>query len=164
MVDEFDNDLGTMNKLEAHEKGLLHRAISIFIFNSKGAVLLQQRAADKYHCGNLWTNTCCSHPRKNENPFDAANRRLMEEMGMEAKLSFAFTFTYKSEFDNGLTEHEFDHVFFGETDAKPNLNPEEAQNYKYVSLDDLELDIQNKPEQYTSWLKICLKHVKQHRK
>jgi len=159
LVDEFDNELGTMEKLEAHEKGLLHRAISVFIFNTKGELLLQQRADRKYHCGGLWTNTCCSHPRQNEDTLDAAHRRLKEEMGMKVPLEFSFAFTYKSEFANGLTEHEFDHVFFGESNTLPILNPEEASAFKYMSLEKLKADIEANPSIYTDWLKICLKHV-----
>ena len=164
LVDEFDNEIGTMDKLEAHEKGLLHRAISVFIFNSDGELLVQQRADHKYHCGGLWTNTCCSHPRQNENVLDAANRRLKEEMGMEAMLEYSFAFTYKSDFPNGLTEHEFDHVFFGESNTLPVLNPDEAKAYKYLSLENLQADIESNPSAYTAWLKICLKHVIQNRK
>ncbi len=159
LVDENDHPIGQMEKLEAHQKGLLHRAFSVFIFNSKGELLIHRRAANKYHSPNLWTNTCCSHPRPGENALDAANRRLMEEMGMKTNLSHAFEFMYKVGFDNGLTEHEYDHVFFGYTDAKPEINPEEVSEFEYVSMKELVQMIENQPNQYTAWFKICLPKV-----
>ncbi|MDG2505941.1 MAG: isopentenyl-diphosphate Delta-isomerase, partial [Crocinitomicaceae bacterium] len=126
LVDTQDNPNGSMEKLEAHEKGLLHRALSVLIINTKKEILLQRRALGKYHSPGLWTNTCCSHPYPGENPTEAANRRLKEEMGMVADLEFAFKFQYKCDFDNGLIEHELDHVFIGETDDTPHLNTDEA--------------------------------------
>mgnify|MGYP003955709837 CR=1 FL=1 len=150
---------GYMEKMEAHKKGLLHRAFSIFIFNSKGEILLQQRAKHKYHSGELWTNTCCSHPRKNESFLEAANRRLNEEMGLFCQLDEVFSFIYKADLDNGLIEHEFDFVFFGKTNALPILNIDEAMDYKYIKPEQLLLDIQNNPESFTEWLKISFNQV-----
>jgi isopentenyl-diphosphate delta-isomerase len=123
LVDAFDNDIGTMGKMEAHQVGALHRAFSVFVFNSSGELLLQRRAIDKYHSGNLWTNTCCSHPRAGEPTLDAAHRRLREEMGMACDLTDMFSFTYRTEFDDGLIEHEIDHVFVGYSDEAPNPVP-----------------------------------------
>ena len=134
LVDTQDNPNGSMEKLEAHEKGLLHRALSVLIINTKKEILLQRRALGKYHSPGLWTNTCCSHPYPGENPTEAANRRLKEEMGMVADLEFAFKFQYKCDFDNGLIEHELDHVFIGETDDTPHLNTDEAMAFKWMSI------------------------------
>lgn len=159
LVDEFDNELGTMEKMEAHVKGVLHRAFSIFIFNSKGELLLQQRALHKYHSAGLWTNTCCSHQRLNETSSAAAKRRLVEEMGMHSTLEKAFTFIYKSKFDNDLTEHELDHVFIGEDNELPAINPKEVANYKYISLTELQAEIDQHPEEFTTWFRICLPRV-----
>ena len=130
LVDTQDNPNGSMEKLEAHEKGLLHRALSVLIINTNKEILLQRRALGKYHSPGLWTNTCCSHPYPGENPTEAANRRLKEEMGMVADLEFAFKFQYKCDFDNGLIEHELDHVFMGKTDDIPHLNTDEAKIVK----------------------------------
>jgi len=162
LVDENDLPQGQMEKLEAHEKGVLHRAFSVFIFNSKNELLLQKRAEHKYHSGGLWTNTCCSHPRVVEDNLVAANRRLMEEMGIGSSLNYLFNFTYKVEFDNGLTEHELDHVFYGLCDDLPVINPEEVAAYRYSSLSDLKKEIELHPDEYTSWLKICLDKVVEH--
>lgn len=159
LVDENDHPIGQMEKLEAHQKGALHRAFSIFIFNSDAQLLIHRRAANKYHSPNLWTNTCCSHPRLDESAMEAANRRLMEEMGMKTSLLPAFEFMYKVDFDNGLTENEYDHVFLGWSDAKPKINPEEVSEYKYVSVTKLLKSIEKQPEQYTAWFKICLPKV-----
>jgi len=150
---------GYMEKIEAHEKGLLHRAFSVFIFNSKGQILLQKRAYQKYHSGGLWTNTCCSHPRKNESFQRAAIRRLKEEMGITCNLEEAFSFIYKAHLDNNLIEHELDQVFFGVSDNKPVLNPEEAVEYKYIDPDQLLIDLTNNPSHYTEWLKISFNKV-----
>ena len=155
-----DNEVqGYMEKMEAHEKGLLHRAFSIFIFNSKGDILLQKRAINKYHSGGLWTNTCCSHPRKEETFHQAAIRRLNEEMGMSCSLNAVFSFIYKADLDNNLIEHEYDQVFFGTSDNPPILNKEEAIDYKYVSPNQLMQDIQDNPSDYTEWLKISFNRV-----
>lgn len=159
LVDEQDIVLGTMEKMEAHEKGLLHRAFSIFIFNEKGEMLLQQRAFSKYHSGGLWTNTCCSHPRENESYLQAAHRRLMEEMGFDCDLEEAFHFIYKKQLDKGLTEHELDYVFIGEYNDTITINPEEVNTYKYITKEDLLQDLQQNPYNYTEWFKICLKEV-----
>lgn len=156
LVDELDNDLGQMEKLEAHEKGLLHRAISVFIFNSKGELLLQRRAFGKYHSEGLWTNTCCSHPIPGESTIDAGVRRLNEEMGMNCELSHAFSFIYKAAFENGLTEYEFDHVLVGFSDDTPHLNPNEAISFQWMSLSQLKDEINNKPHHFTEWFKILI--------
>jgi isopentenyl-diphosphate delta-isomerase len=162
LVDENDNQIGLMNKMEAHEKALLHRAFSIFVFNSKGKLLIQQRALTKYHSGGEWANTCCSHQRSGESTLEAAHRRLQEEMGFDVDLEEVFQFTYKKEFGNGLTEHEYDHVVFGYYDETPNINPEEVADWKYVDLAQLKIDIEINPEQYTIWLQIALKEVETH--
>ena len=154
LVNSTDEPTGTMEKLEAHEKGLLHRAISVLIFNSNQEILLQRRALHKYHSPGLWTNTCCSHPYPNENAREAAMRRLKEEMNIEALLEFAFKFEYKASFSNGLTEHELDHVFIGHSNDTPHLNTDEAVAFKWISLMELKKDIQNSPEKYTVWFKI----------
>lgn len=159
LVDEQDNAIGTMEKQQAHVEGVLHRAFSIFIFNSEKELLLQKRASSKYHCGGLWTNACCSHPRENENTQDAANRRLEEEMGMQCSLTPIFTFVYKAGFENGLTEHEFDHVFFGESNQTPKINTEEVEAYRYISMDDLQQEIKEFPEKFTPWFIIALDRV-----
>lgn len=155
LVNEADEAIGVMGKMEAHERGLLHRAFSIFIFNSKGEMLLQQRALDKYHSGGLWTNTCCSHPQPEEEVSVAARRRLKEEMGFETQLSKAFVFQYKSGFDNGLTEHEVDHVFTGQYDGGLEPNPEEVASYSYRSVASIKQSIASEPHLYTSWFKIA---------
>jgi isopentenyl-diphosphate delta-isomerase len=160
LVDSNDQPIGTMEKLRAHEEGLLHRAFSVFVFNSKGELLIHQRAAHKYHSGGLWTNTCCSHPRPGEETEIAAHRRLMEEMGMQCSLEHAFSFTYKSTFDNNLTEHEFDHVFVGTTDVAPVCNPQEVQDYRYVHPDMLDREIADNPEHFTTWFRICYPKVR----
>lgn len=154
LVDHNDNELGLMEKQQAHVAGLLHRAFSVFIFNSKGELMLQQRAASKYHSPTLWTNTCCSHPRQNESYKQAANRRLVEEMGFDCELSFKFSFIYKASLDNGLTEHELDHVFIGTFDGEPNLNQAEVMAYRWVEMDDLKKDIYKNAQNYTAWFKI----------
>jgi isopentenyl-diphosphate delta-isomerase len=156
LVDELDNELGIMEKLEAHEKALLHRAISVFIFNSKKELLLQRRAFGKYHSEGLWTNTCCSHPLPGETTIEAGKRRLMEEMGMTCDLSNSFSFIYKAEFENGLTEYELDHVLVGYSDETPHLNPEEAISFQWMSLPQLKEEIQHKPHHYTEWFKILI--------
>jgi isopentenyl-diphosphate delta-isomerase len=159
LVDIEDNVLGTMEKMDAHVLGKLHRAFSVFIFNKAGELLLQQRALNKYHSGGKWTNTCCSHPRLGEETLDAANRRLREEMGMKCELQYAFNFTYKAELLDGIEEHEYDHVYFGVSDELPVPDPEEVSAYKYLSMNLLSKDIEQNPEDYTEWLKICFKQV-----
>jgi isopentenyl-diphosphate delta-isomerase len=162
LVDNFDNQIGTMEKMEAHRKGLLHRAFSIFIFNSKGEILLQKRNSGKYHSGGLWSNTCCSHPRPEESLVDAAKRRLQEEMGMKTKLISAFSFQYKSHLDHNLTEHELDHVFIGYSNELPIVNAEEVDGYCYVSPELLELGLEKHPSDYSAWLKICFNELMNH--
>lgn len=159
LVDENDVEVGSMEKLEVHQTAALHRAFSVFIFNSKRELLLQQRADAKYHSGGLWSNTCCSHPRKGEKTFDTINRRLKEEMGLKCKIGFKFSFIYKIDFENGLSEHELDHVYFGMSNDLPKPNPLEVKNYKYISLMDLQNDIEQNPGIYSEWLKICLPAV-----
>ena len=155
LVDEKDNQVGLMPKLEAHQKGLLHRAFSVFIFNSDYKLLLQKRASSKYHSGGLWTNTCCSHPRDGEDIIDAANRRLNEEMGIKTSLRKVFDFIYTAELDNNLIENEFDHVFYGVYDIDPIINKDEAEDFKWVDMETLKNDIENNTDQYTVWFKIA---------
>ncbi len=153
-VNENDEVLGFYPKMYVHEEAMLHRAVSVLIFNSKGEWLLQRRAKSKYHSGGLWTNTACSHPYPNENVKQAAERRLLEEMGMNVSLEKSFDFIYKKELDKGLTEHEFDHVFVGYSDAFPILNLEEADDWTYLSTEELEVSMKIEPEAYTEWFKI----------
>jgi isopentenyl-diphosphate delta-isomerase len=159
LVDSDDNQTGTMEKMEAHRKALLHRAISVFIFNSNGDWLLQRRALDKYHSGGLWTNTCCSHPFPGETVIDAANRRLNEEMGMKCGLKALFSFTYKEALDNELTEYEFDHVIFGISDKLPLINKKEVNDWRYHSYFHLHNDLQLNPENYTVWFRKIFERV-----
>ena len=154
LIDKDDNPIGLMEKIEAHEKALLHRAFSVFIFNNKGELMLQQRAASKYHSPLLWTNTCCSHQRDGETNLEAGKRRLFEEMGFVTDLKEIFSFIYKAPFDNGLTEHELDHVMVGYFDDEPNLNREEVESYKWMLLEDVKSDIEKNPSEYTAWFKI----------
>lgn len=162
LVDENDTPIGTMPKLEAHLEGKRHRAFSVFIFNSSGELLLQQRALDKYHSAGKWTNTCCSHPRPGELTIDAATRRLKEEMGMECEINPVFSFSYCAEVENGLIENEYDHVYFGSTDALPIPNPEEVAAFKYMTMEALQLSLVDYPAVYTEWLKICFEQVMVH--
>ncbi len=159
LVNEKDMPLGTMEKMEAHEHSKLHRAFSVFIFNTKGELLLQQRAGHKYHSPKLWTNTVCSHPRQGEQTDVAAHRRIMEEMGFDCNFEEVFSFVYKANVGQGLTEHEYDHVFVGVSDEIPNPNPEEVDGWKYINLDLLEKDIEVNPDNYTVWFKIALSEV-----
>ncbi|MFV0153567.1 isopentenyl-diphosphate Delta-isomerase [Empedobacter falsenii] len=158
LVDQDDQKLGLMEKQQAHVAGLLHRAFSVFVFNSKGELMIQQRAASKYHSPTLWTNTCCSHPRDNETYEEAAHRRLQEEMGFDCELEYKFNFIYKAHLENDLIEHELDHVFIGTFDEDPKLNPEEVMAYRWVELDDLKKDIEKNPQNYTAWFKIIFEH------
>ena len=162
LVDRNDNPMGLMPKLEAHEKGVLHRAFSVFILNQKGQLMLQRRALDKYHSPGLWTNTCCSHPRESESNIEAGVRRLKEEMGFTTPLKPMFSFIYKSKFDNGLTEHEFDHVLLGYYDKQPFINTIEVSEWKWMSLDKIILEIKNKPEDFTVWFKIIFERFFNH--
>ena len=162
LVNEKDSQIGIMEKMAAHIVPRLHRAFSIFIFNSKGELLLQQRALSKYHSPGLWTNTCCSHPRNGESLEQATARRLQEEMGMTCELHEVFTFIYKAPVGLGLIEHEYDHVFFGQSDATPVINIDEVESWKYMSLDDIAEDLKVHPEQYTEWFKISFDKIVQH--
>jgi isopentenyl-diphosphate Delta-isomerase len=159
LVNEHDEEIGVMEKMQAHEKGLLHRAFSVFIFNAEGQMLLQQRAKKKYHSPNLWTNACCSHPRPGETTLQAAQRRLHEELGFETELQEVFDFTYNAPFDNGLTEHEFDHVYTGMYDAviKPNVN--EVLDYCYKSMEDIQQSLESHPHKYTVWFAIAFPRI-----
>lgn len=159
LVDENDQEIGLMEKMEAHKKGLLHRAFSIFLFNENNELLLHQRALSKYHSGGLWTNTCCSHPRQGETVIEAANRRLIEEMGIEAEMNPEFSFIYKATLDNELTEHELDHVVLGTFSGKPKINHEEVAAWKYVSMTEIKADMKLHPDKYTEWFRIVFDEV-----
>jgi len=154
LVNENDEPLGTMPKMEAHEKAVLHRAFSVFVMNAKGETMLQKRAADKYHSPLLWTNTCCSHQREGETNIDSGKRRLKEEMGFETDLEELFSFIYKAPFDNGLTEHELDHVMWGKFEGEPLINTAEVADWKWMKPSDIKEDIEKNPKDYTAWFKI----------
>jgi isopentenyl-diphosphate Delta-isomerase len=159
LVNENDEETGIMEKMEAHEKALLHRAFSVFIFNKEGQMLLQQRAAKKYHSPQLWTNACCSHPRPGELTMAAAKRRLYEELGFETALDKIFEFTYKADFNNGLTEHEFDHVFTGTYDGIIKPDSREVLDYCYKSMTDIQESLQSHPHKYTVWFAIAFPRI-----
>ena len=161
LVDEHDNEVGHAPKLDAHlNGGTLHRAFSIFIFNAAGEMLLQRRAAGKYHFGGLWTNACCSHPRRGQTTLDAAHLRLREEFGFDTGLTERFAFTYRAtDPTSGLTEHEFDHVFTGRFDGQPRPNPEEIGEWKWMRPEELLADVETNPESYTPWFKVAVKRV-----
>ena len=156
LVDEQDNEIGSMEKIEAHEKALLHRAFSIFIFNEEGEMMLQQRALSKYHSPGLWTNTCCSHPRPGESLEEATGRRIVEEMGFSCEMKKVFDFIYEAPFDDGLTEHELDHVFVGMYNEDPEINAEEVAGWMWIDVDELLSEVKENPENYTVWFKIAL--------
>ncbi len=156
LVNEQDQVLGSMEKIRAHRDALLHRAFSVFIFNKRGALLLQQRANEKYHSPGLWTNTCCSHPAPGEDTLEAAQRRLREEMGFSVPLTHAFSFVYKAAFDNGLTEHEYDHVFVGEYEGEVVPNAGEVRDYCYKMPAQIKEEISSHPHLYTEWFKIAI--------
>lgn len=160
-MSEVDEQLGLMAKMEAHEKGILHRAFSVFVFNKNGELLLQQRALDKYHSPGLWTNTCCSHQRDGESNIEAGKRRLQEEMGFDCDLKELFWFVYKASFDNGLTEHELDHVMIGYYEDDPVVNLDEAAAFKWMPLEEVKKDMQLQPELYTEWFKIIFNEYDQ---
>lgn len=162
LITEQDEPIGLMEKQEAHVAGVLHRAFSVFIFNDKGELLIQQRAFEKYHTPGKWTNTCCSHPREGETYEEGASRRLQEEMGFTCPIEYQFNFIYKADVGQGLTEHELDHVFKGVYNEEPVINPEEVAAYKWIDFDELQQDIQNNPEQYTPWFRIILKEYLAH--
>ncbi len=159
LVDKDDVQIGAMGKLKTHEKGLLHRAFSIIVKNDKGEIMLQKRALSKYHSGGLWTNTCCGHPRDGEELISAAHRRLGEEMGFDCPLKEILTFTYQANLDEGLRENEFLHVFLGEYNDAPVLNPQEADDWKWITMSELKQDVAKNPDNYTYWFKIALKEI-----
>lgn len=162
LVNERDEQIGTMAKMEAHEKALLHRAFSVFIMNERGETMLQQRAADKYHSPLLWTNTCCSHQREGESNLVAGKRRLTEEMGFSVELEELFSFIYKAPFDNGLTEHELDHVMIGSYNGRPKINPDEVADWKWMKLEEIKESIASDPQLYTAWFKIIFEKFYNH--
>ena len=162
LVNENDEQIGLMPKMEAHEKALLHRAFSVFIFNDKNELMLQQRALNKYHSPGLWTNTCCSHQRECERNIQAGKRRLQEEMGFVVDLQESISFIYKAPFDNGLTEHEFDHILIGQYNGLPDINPDEVANWKWMSLESIKDDMILQSELYTEWFKIIFDKFYQH--
>ena len=154
LVDENDNEIGTEEKIQAHKSALLHRAFSVFVFNKKGELLLQKRAAGKYHSAGLWTNTCCSHPRQGEDTEVAAHRRLQEEMGFDCPVEHRGHVVYKAPFSNGLTEHEFDHLFVGHYDGDVTPNPDEVEEFLWVHPEDFRKDVEAHPSKYTAWVKV----------
>jgi len=154
LVDSNDRPIGLMEKMEAHEKALLHRAFSVFVLNQNKELMLQRRADHKYHSPGLWTNTCCSHQREKETTLQASHRRLQEEMGFDTDLEVKFSFIYKAEFDNGLTEHEYDHVVLGFYEDAPVINPDEVGAWKWMAIEEVKKDVQNAPENYTPWFRI----------
>ncbi|MEL6812806.1 MAG: isopentenyl-diphosphate Delta-isomerase [Bacteroidota bacterium] len=162
LVNENDEQVGLMPKMEAHEKGVLHRAFSVFIFNSENELMLQQRALSKYHSPGLWTNTCCSHQREGETNVEAGTRRLQEEMGFVAPLKETTSFIYKAPFDNGLTEHELDHILVGNFEGEPNINEAEVASWKWMHLEEVKDDIAVNPDHYTAWFKIIFDKFYQH--
>jgi isopentenyl-diphosphate delta-isomerase len=158
LVDIHDNAIGTMEKMEAHRKGVLHRAFSILLFNSRGEMLLQKRSKSKYHSGGLWTNTCCSHPLPHESINEATRKRLIHEMGIDVQPEFAFKFIYKTDLDRNLIEHELDHVFIGTFDGIPSINEEEVEEWKFMNLSSIRKDIKLDPDSYTAWFKLIVNH------
>lgn len=166
LVNSADEPIGRMEKFEAHQRGLLHRAFSVFLFNERGETLLQQRAAGKYHSPLLWTNSCCSHQREGESNLEAATRRLHEELGIEPSQIFdlkdSFNFIYRAEFDNGLTEHELDHVILGRFDGAVVLNAEEVEAVRWISMADLAREMDAHPEQFTAWFQIIFREYQSH--
>ncbi|QHS58260.1 isopentenyl-diphosphate Delta-isomerase [Chitinophaga agri] len=162
LVNERDEETGLMEKMEAHEKGLLHRAFSVFIMNDNGEMLIHQRALDKYHSGGLWTNACCSHPMPGESVEAAAHRRLTEEMGFDCPLRELFQFTYRTEFDNGLIEHEYDHVWVGTYNGVINPDPGEVHAFRFLSVDELTRQLLATPGQFTSWFRLAFPKVIEH--
>lgn len=162
LVNEQDEVTGVMEKMEAHRKGLLHRAFSVFILNDAGDMLLHQRALDKYHSGGLWTNACCSHPLPGETVTQAAHRRLMEEMGFDCPLSELFQFIYRTDFDNGLIEHEYDHVLMGTYNGTINPNPQEVNDYRFIPVETVTRLLQEQPAQFTSWFKLAFPKLIEH--
>ena len=162
LVNELDEQVGSMEKMEAHRLALLHRAFSVFIFNKKGEMLLQQRADKKYHSPGLWTNACCSHPMPGESTETAAHRRLKEELGFDTEIEHVFHFQYKTPFDNGLTEHELDHVFIGTYDAEIKADPNEVKDFCFMPMDTISQHLQDHPHKFTSWFKIAFPKLEEH--
>ena len=162
LVNEKDQEIGLMPKLEAHQKAVLHRAFSVFIFNSENELMLQKRASNKYHSPNLWTNTCCSHQRSGESNIQAGTRRLYEEMGFTTPLNEITSFIYKAPFDNGLTEHELDHIMVGYYNEDPVINSDEVEDWKWMKIEDVKNDISLNPDLYTAWFKIIFKNFYNH--
>ena len=163
LIDENDNEIGVEGKMAAHRSGKLHRAISVFVFDSASRLLLQKRASGKYHSGGLWSNTCCSHPRPGEQRLAAAQRRLQEEMGFDCELTEVFSFVYRAILPNALIEHEYDYVFFGRHDGLPQPDPEEVEGWKWVELMQLKDDLQTNPHEYTFWLAASIDRVIRYR-
>jgi isopentenyl-diphosphate Delta-isomerase len=159
LVDEQDDVIGLMEKMEAHKKGLLHRAFSILIFSSKGELLLQKRSIRKYHSGGLWTNTCCSHPTLDESMACTARKRLKFEMGIDLESQFAFKFIYRSELDKDLIEHEFDYVFTGIFNGTPLINLDEVEDWKFMDIQSLRGDLKNNPASYTAWFRLIMNQI-----
>ena len=162
LVDDQDNEIGLMPKMEAHEKAVLHRAFSVFILNDRGELMLQQRALQKYHSPGLWTNTCCSHQRQGESNIEAGTRRLEEEMGFSVPLKESVSFIYKAPFENGLTEHEYDHVLIGKYEGLPSINEDEVASWKWMPLQEVKEDILERPDIYTEWFKIIFEKFYTH--
>ena len=162
LVNEKDEVIGSMEKIEAHEKALLHRAFSVFVINKNNELMLQRRALGKYHSPGLWTNTCCSHPRVEETYENGAHRRLVEEMGFDCDLKDVFSFIYKAPFANGLTEHELDHVFVGYSETEPIINSDEVDSWKWIAMAELKQDIKQNPDNYTVWFKIIFEKFAEH--
>ena len=158
LVDEQDNAIGTMEKMEAHRRGMLHRAFSVVLFNSQGELLLQKRSKNKYHSGGLWTNTCCSHPLPEESIKEAVRKRLKHEMGIDLQPEFAYKFIYKAALDKNLVEYEYDHVFVGSFDGVPVINHEEVEAWKFMNLLSLKTDMEKHPDTYTAWFKLIVDH------
>jgi isopentenyl-diphosphate delta-isomerase len=164
LVDPEDNAIGTMEKMEAHRKGLLHRAFSVMLYSSKGDMLLQKRAQTKYHSGGLWTNACCSHPLPDETMDDAIRRKLKQEMGIDLETKYTYKFIYRTNLDRGLIEHECDHVFTGVFDGEPVINTSEVEDWKFVSPGRLLADVRMNPQNYTHWFKLILNQSHRARK
>lgn len=160
LVDENDNAIGTMEKMEAHRKGLLHRAFSILIFNSMGQLLLQKRSWKKYHSGGLWTNTCCSHPLPDEDIENALRRKLKQEMGIDVKPQFSHKFIYRTDLENNLTEHEYDHVYIGRYDGEPDINHDEVDEWRFEDMGRLRTAVEERPQDYTYWFKLIINDPK----
>lgn len=159
LVDENDNEIGTKEKLAAHRDSDLHRAFSLFVFNKNGELLLQQRALNKYHSGGLWSNTCCSHTVPGEDIEKTVHRKLKQEMGFDCPINRAYSFKYKIEFSNGLSEHEYDHVFIGKYDGNIKPSKEEVANWRWITLENLKKEVKDNPDDFTYWFKLCFERA-----